>query len=108
MYQFKSRATGDLIMLEANGQQVLSLIGKEDSVAKGILLPEQMTAAVVALEAAVAQEEAELAQRVQAAKAKGEAPPRRRQGISLRQRVAPLITMMQRCQKADAEIVWGV
>ena len=107
MYQFKSRATGDLIMLKANGQQVLSLIGKEDCAAKGILLPKQMTAAVVALQAAVAQEEAELAQRVQAAKAKGEAPPRP-QGISLRQRVAPLITMMQRCQKADAEIVWGV
>ena len=107
MYKFKSRATGDLIMLEANGQQVLQIIGKEDSTLKGILLPEQMTAAVAALEAAVTQEEAELTQRVQAAKAKGEAPPRP-QGISLGQRVAPLIAMMQRCQKANTEIVWGV
>ena len=107
MYKFKSRATGDLIMLEANGQQVLQIIGKEDSALKGILLPEQMPAAVAALEAAITQEEAELAQRVQAAKAKGEAPPRP-QGISLRQRVVPLIAMMQRCQKANTEIVWGV
>jgi hypothetical protein len=34
--------------------------------------------------------------------------PPRVEGISLRQRAAPFIAMVQRCQKADVEIVWGV
>ncbi|MEY3765650.1 MAG: hypothetical protein RLZ03_609, partial [Pseudomonadota bacterium] len=28
LYKFKSKATGDLIMLEPHGRQILSLIGK--------------------------------------------------------------------------------
>lgn len=109
MYKFKSSATGDLIMLEPNGRHLLRIIGKDDSAAgaKGILLPEHMAAAIAALQAAVAAEEAQRQQREQAALAKGEALPRA-EGISLRQRTAPFITMMERCQKADAEIVWGV
>jgi len=48
MYKFKSRAAGDLIMLEPNGRQILGIIGKYDSPAdsKGILLPEQMPEAI--------------------------------------------------------------
>jgi hypothetical protein len=109
MYKFKSRVSGDLIMLEPNGRHILRIIGKEDSVssAKGILLPKHMAAAIAALQAAVAAEEAELKQREEAALAKGETPPRR-EGVSLRQRATPFIAMIQRCQKADVEIVWGV
>ena len=36
LYKFKSKATGDLIMLEPNGRQVLRLIGKEPT-AQGII-----------------------------------------------------------------------
>jgi hypothetical protein len=28
LYKFKSRSTGDLIMLEVNGRQVLEILGK--------------------------------------------------------------------------------
>jgi len=109
MYKFKSRATGDLIMLEPNGRQILRILGKEDtnSAGKGILLPEEMAAAITALESAVEQEEAALQKLVEQAQAKGEVPPRP-EGITLRQRVTPLIAMIKRCQKADTEIVWGV
>lgn len=109
MYKFKSRATGDLIMLEPNGRQILRILGKEDTTpaGQGILQPDEMTAAITALEAAVKQEEAALQQQIEQAQAKGEVPPRP-EGISLRQRVTPLIAMIQRSQKADAEIVWGV
>ena len=105
LYKFKSKAAGDLIMLEPNGRQVLEIIGKADSASgsKGILLPQEMPAAIVALEAAVAKEE--LAQRE--ALERGEPPPRAA-AISLRQRVVPLIEMLKRCHKADKEIVWGV
>lgn len=109
MYKFKSRAAGDLIMLEPNGRQILGIIGKyagpEDS--KGILLPDQMPSAIAALEAAVAQDEARKQDMAQKAKADGKEPPTF-EGISLRQRAVPFIEMMRRCQKADKEIVWGV
>ena len=36
LYKFKSKATGDLIMLEPQGRQILSLIGKAPA-PKGIL-----------------------------------------------------------------------
>jgi hypothetical protein len=109
MYKFKSRAAGDLIMLEANGRQILSIIGKLDSPTegKGILLPPQMLAAVAALEEAVALDEARRAQLAQEAQEKGEVPAKE-EGISLRLRAVPLIEMIKRCHKADAEIVWGV
>lgn len=109
MYKFKSRAAGDLIMLEANGRQILSIIGKLDSPTegKGILLPPQMLAAVAALEEAVALDEARRAQLAQEAQEKGEVPAKA-EGIPLRLRAVPLIEMIKRCHKADAEIVWGV
>ena len=47
LYKFKSKVTGDVIMLQPNGQRVLEIIGKHSAAepsTKGILLPEQMPA----------------------------------------------------------------
>ncbi len=109
LYKFKSKVTGDLIMLEPNGRQVLTLIGKADpaSLAKGILQPADMPAAIAALEQAVAQDEQARQQREQEAKAAGEHLART-DAVSLRQRAAPFIDMLRRCHKAEKEIVWGV
>lgn len=107
LYKFKSKATGDLIMLQPNGRRVLEIIGKADSEEKGILLPEHMAAAIAALEAAVAKEEADQKNAVAAALAHNEAPPRF-EAISLRQRTLPFIDMLRRCEQAGHEIVWGV
>jgi uncharacterized protein DUF1840 len=106
LFKFKSKATGDLIMLEPNGRRVLQIIGK-DAQPKGIILPEQMPAAVAALEAAIAREEADQKAMIEEAKAKGETPPRF-DAISLRQRAVPFLDMLRRCEKAGQEIVWGV
>jgi Domain of unknown function (DUF1840) len=112
LYKFKSKATGDLIMLEPQGKQILKLIGKEAG-AKGIILPSEMMAAIDALHAAGEQE----ALAVQAAKdavaaavSSVEAPlvgdgPRT---ISLKQRVVPFIDMLRRAHAEDKEVVWGV
>lgn len=109
MYKFKSRAAGDLIMLEPNGRQILTILGRTDaaSLAQGILLPEHMPEAIQKLEAAIQADEDHRAQLVKEAVAQGETPPRF-EGISLRQRAVPFIEMIKRCQKADKEIVWGV
>jgi cyclopropane-fatty-acyl-phospholipid synthase len=105
LYKFKSKAAGDLIMLEPNGRQMLEIIGKTDSASgsKGILLPAEMPAAIAALEAAVAQDEKDKRE----AQERGEAPTRM-ESISLRQRAVPFIDMLKRCHQADKEIVWGV
>ena len=98
LYKFKSKAAGDLIMLEVNGQRVLEVIGKEAG-PKGIILPEQMPAAIVALEAAIAFEEAQIQENPDAAL---------HEGLGLRQRALPFIDMLQRNHKAGHEVVWGV
>ena len=57
-FRFKSRSTGDVVMLEHNAKQLLQILGKEPT-GPGILLVEQMPAAIEAIKAAVAHEEAE-------------------------------------------------
>ncbi len=106
LYRFKSRETGDLVMLQAHGQRILEIIGK-DPAAPGILVPEQMPAAVQALRDAVRAEEA-LQQRLKdEAEARGELPPAF-DPVNLRVRSTPFIEMLQRCEKARVEVVWGV
>ena len=106
LYKFKSKAAGDLIMLEPNGRRVLEIIGKDPG-PTGIILPEQMDGAVRALEQAIVREEAEQQAAIEQAQANGEVPPRFEQ-VSLRQRAVPFIDMLKRCSKAGKEIVWGV
>ena len=108
LYKFKSKATGDLIMLEPNGRRVLEIIGK-DAGPKGIILPEAMPAAISAIEAAIAREEEEEKAAAEEAKAKGEAARRSGvDGVSLRQRAVPFLDMLRRASSAGKEIVWGV
>jgi hypothetical protein len=106
LYKFKSKAAGDLIMLEPNGRRVLEIIGKDPG-PKGIILPEEMPAAIQALDAAIARDEADQQAAIEEAQAKGEVPPRF-DAVSLRQRAVPFIDMLKRCEKAGKEIVWGV
>jgi hypothetical protein len=106
LYKFKSKAAGDLIMLEPNGRRVLEIIGK-DAGPKGIILAEEMPAAMRALEEAIAREEAEQNAAIEEAKAKGQVPPKF-DAVSLRQRAVPFLDMLRRCGQAGKEIVWGV
>lgn len=106
LYKFKSKATGDLIMLEPNGRQLLQIIGK-DPAAKGIIEPAQMAVAILALESALAREEVEQKNAEQGAQANADKPGRT-DGISLRQRAVPFVDMLRRAEKAGQDIVWGV
>jgi len=106
LYKFKSKATGDLILLEPQGRQFLSLIGKTIE-PTGIIEPEQMPEAIRALQQAVKTEELQQAEAVAQAKAHGQTAPKF-EAISLRQRTKPIIDMLERCHKADQPMVWGV
>ncbi len=106
LYRFKSRETSDLVMLKPHGQRILEVLGK-DPEGPGILQPADMAAAVQALRAAADAEEAEQRRLKEEALARGEAAPTF-DPVSLRQRSAPFIEMLQRCEKAGVELVWGV
>ena len=106
LYKFKSRSTGDLIMLEVNGRQVLEILGKDPD-APGIIEAADAPVAIRALEAAVAKDETDRKAAIEEAAARGEPEPRF-EGISLRQRVVPLLDMLRRSEKAGKEVVWGV
>ena len=49
----KSHASGDVIMLEASGRQMLGLLGKDSSKGKGIITVDQLPGAITALKHAV-------------------------------------------------------
>ena len=122
LYKFKSKATGDLIMLEPQGRQILKIIGKDPD-PKGIIEPHDMLAAIEALRQAVVLEEeqrqaaAQAARDAQAAQTSQavasddnahEAGSHASGHISLKQRVVPFIDMLQRAHAEGKDIVWGV
>lgn len=105
LYKFKSKAAADIIMLDANGRELLKILGKEfpEQQAQGILTVAEMPQAIQSIEAALEAETRQLAQMV----SEGDAPPPSR-GVSLRQRLLPFLGMVRLCQKAGQPIVWGV
>ena len=104
MYRFKSKAAADVIYLPDAGQQVLAALGRE-AAPQGIIEVGDLEAAQQALLAAVEADEAAFAALVAEAQARGEPPPRR-QGISLRQRVWPLLDMLRLSAAERADVIW--
>ena len=101
MYKFKSKATGDLIMLGPNGDQLMRLIGREPAL-KGIIEVAAMADVIRQLEAAVAAEEA-----VRQAEGERDDSAAERK-VGLRQRVWPMVEMLRRAERAGHPVVWGV
>ncbi len=106
LYKFKSKATGDLIMMQPSGDQVLRILGREPA-PQGILECAAMDAAVAAIERAIADDEAARATAEREAAQEGR-PLAPREGVTLRQRAWPLVEMIKRARAADEPIVWGV
>jgi cyclopropane-fatty-acyl-phospholipid synthase len=104
IYKFKSQAAADVIMLKLNGDQMLSIVGKEPST-QGIITVAQIPAAIAALEAAIAVHEAAEAKRHEnpglVVEVEGDS-------ILLRQRAAPFIDLLKTSAEAGKDVVWGV
>ena len=115
LYRFKSKATGDLIMLQPHGHQLLQIMGKDtDPVSgkSGILLVAQMAAARRALLAAIDADDKARNGANPAPATSGTAPASEGSSdsddVALRQRAKPFLDMLQRCQDEGRDIVWGV
>jgi hypothetical protein len=98
IYKFKSPATGDVIMLGPQGDQMLRVLGREPA-AKGIIECADMPAALQLLQDAIAKAESPPDDADEA----GQAP-----AVGLRQRLWPMVEMLRRAQAAAAPVVWGV
>lgn len=110
LYKFKSKVTGDVIMLQPNGERLLEIIGKHSAAepsVKGILLVEQMPAALEALRHAINQEAAQRQQAIEQATRENHPAPKF-EAIDLRQRTLPFMDMVRACLKEDQPITWGV
>lgn len=107
LYRFKSRATGDLVMLEPTGRRLLEILGKDPS-GPGIVTVAQIPAAVAALREAVRADEAERERRQREAEERDEALPESADQVSLRMRAAPFIEMLLHAGRENTDVVWGV
>jgi len=108
IYKFKSRETGDLIMLAPDAERILALLGKVLK-APGIITLAEIADAKATLQAAA------LAASQQAAQNAAEADTddadntaKQSSNISLAQRLVPFLAMLDRCQAAKVDIVWSV
>lgn len=110
LFKFKSQATSDLIMLEADARRVLKIILGDDAV-KGIVQFNDLPRAIAALELAVAQDETDRKQRAtqDAPLVSGEDDePVVMNDVSLSQRAAPMLKLLKRCLSEESDVVWGV
>lgn len=111
IYKFKSRAAADVIMLKPNARQLLHILDKvniddpEDS--DGIIMEDQISAALTALQFAIDAEEAALKEAQAQAKAQGSTPPHAA-GVTLRQRAYPIMEMLKRSAKEHCDVIWTV
>jgi hypothetical protein len=107
LYKFKSKATGDVIMLGPNGDAVMRLVNRE-STAKGIFEVQHLPQLIATLEKAVTDDDAcrrqPQADDEEDKKGVGDA----NSAVGLRQRVWPLVEMMRRSLAHSEPIVWGV
>ena len=106
IYKFKSKASGDVIMLGPNGDTLLRAIGREPA-AKGIIEVAAMPAAILAIQQALAADAAARAE-TKAAADPDTSPSAAGDNVALRPRLWPMVDMLQRALAARVDVVWGV
>jgi hypothetical protein len=108
IYEFKSRATGTVVTTQAVAERILQLIGKSTP-SKGVILPEQMPAAIDALKRAIDIEAQSSSNPRSVDVAHGEPDDESSDaGVSLAQRAFPFLEMLREAYAARKEITWGV
>jgi len=104
LYKFKSQSEAELIMLQPDGDQILSMVGKELAL-QGVITAEQIPAAIRALETAL--DSHERAQANHPGNTSLESEPTEG-NVPLRHRAFPFIEMLKHSAAAGKDVVWGV
>jgi len=109
---FKSAASADVIYFGDVAKRMMELMGKV-ACDQGIVTVEQLPAAIARLKAAIAEDKERHRQHVLDDEAKTEAdagggPCATRPYVSLTQRAAPLLAMLEESLGEKKPVVWGV
>ena len=102
---FKSPASGDVIMFEQNGKEILGLLGKDPNQPKGIVTLEQLPGAIAALRSAIDADKASGS--VNARSDKDGENAARGSAVRLFQRALPVLELLQFSLKAKVPVNWG-
>lgn len=109
IYKFKSRETGDLIMLAPDAERILKLLGKGLKEPGIITLAEIPRARTTLLAAAEAEKQQLAALKAEQELSEGlEEGTQPHKAITLAQRLVPLLHMFDRCQAAEVDVIWTV
>jgi len=106
LYEFKSKATGSVVMTGPVAERLLAIAGKSAG-PKGIFTVEQIPAAIAALQAAIDREKTD-APPPETADEADDRPRDDARPVSLAQRAWPLIDMLRTAHAADQPVTWGV
>ena len=97
---FKTKACGDVTMLDANAKQVLGIIGKEFGV-RGVITAVEAPQAVARLQAAISADGG-------SAPDEDAEPEAARAYVPLKTRAQPFIEMLNLASARGSDILWGV
>jgi hypothetical protein len=104
IYKFKSQAAADVIMLQSNAEQMLSIVGKGPAI-QGVITVAHIPAAIAALNAAIATHE--VTQKKRKAHP-GKVFEVEGDSIRLRERAGPFIELLKTSEQVGKDVVWGV
>lgn len=106
LYRFKSQATADLVMLGADAQRALRLIGK-DLTPAGVISPDQLPRAIDSLQQAWREDHALRLREETSAPEQLTETDDANPDARLSQRLVPLVNMLELANKAQVAVVWS-
>ncbi|QWD74171.1 DUF1840 domain-containing protein [Polynucleobacter sp. TSB-Sco08W16] len=104
IYQFRSKAGPDVIMLADLTQRIFDILGRPLE-PRGILTEEQLPALITALETAILKDLEERSQAKDEADEKAEKP---KLADRLGQRAYPFLELMKQAKAKNEPVMWGV
>jgi Domain of unknown function (DUF1840) len=104
IYQFRSKAGPDVIMLADLTQRIFDILGRPLE-PRGILTEEQLPALITALETAILQD---LEERSKAKNEADEATDKPKLADRLGQRAYPFLELMKQAKAKNQPVMWGV
>lgn len=106
IFTFKSNVGGDVIMLENDGKQILSALGRNRNDKKGVISVEQLPGAINAIKAAIKGDKA--IQRVTVEDDDDDDDDQTVQYVFLYQRASPFLELLERSLKKNEPVSWGL
>ena len=104
IYQFRSKAGPDVIMLADLTQRIFEILGRPLE-PRGILTVEQLPALIIALETAILKD---LEERAKSNTADQENTDKPKLADRLGQRAYPFLELMKQAKAKDEPVMWGV